>query len=51
MQESEKGIWDTIKPYNDIKIDVCVYNSKNETTTFYSTDDFPINKNNTTPKN
>lgn len=43
--------WDTVKPYDDIKIDVRVYNPEDGTTTVYSTDDFPINKNNTTPKN
>ena len=43
--------WDTVKSYDDIKIDVRVYNPEDGTTTVYSTDDFPINKNNTTPKN
>jgi hypothetical protein len=44
------GWWDTVKPYDDIKIDVRVYNPEDGTTTVYSTDDFPINKNKTTSK-
>ena len=35
------GWWDTVKPYDDIKIDVRVYNPEDGTTTTYSIEDFP----------
>ena len=43
--------WDTVKPYNDIKIDVNIYNTEDGTTIVYAIEDYPKNNNNTTPKN
>ena len=39
------GWWDTVKPYDDIKIDVKVYNPEDGTTTVYSIEDFQKNQN------
>ena len=35
--------WDTVEPYDDIKIDIRVVNPDDGTTTIYSVGDFPKN--------